>query len=54
MRQGHAMSGAEELKETDLTEEGVMQSGGNKPNRGRPLESLDAVANPELHHDIPA
>ncbi len=46
--------GAEELQETSLTEESIMQSGSNEPNRGRPLESLDAVANPELHQNISA
>ncbi|GEM_PF-4834365 len=58
-RQGHNMSvsvevGAEELQEASLTEEGVMQSSSNEPNRGRPLESFDAVADPELHHDVSA
>ena len=45
---------AEELEEASMTEEGVMQSGSNKSNRGGPLECLDAVAYPDLHHDISA
>lgn len=35
-----------------MTQKGVMQSGSNEPNRGWPLESLDSVADPELHHDL--
>lgn len=44
--------GAEELQEASLTEERVMQSGSNEPNRGWPLERFDAVAYPQLQRDI--
>jgi hypothetical protein len=46
--------GVKKLQESGLTEKGVMEPGGDKPDGGPPFERLDAVGYRDLHHDVSA